>query len=239
MTEPTTVMRGAGTRQSVDPGDRLKPVTGSRRAGLRGERAEVVDGRAEQRVAQVEQARPERGAVGRSCRGARRRRGPRAPARAPRARGRRRRRGSGRRGRRRDRGSGATRRALRRPGPPYQERPSARSGSSSSRYRESGALEARKRRLDAVGRVPERRLACTRGRGHGLAAVPALEQAAERERRRLARAQLLRQAARRPIGGRVLADHLAPAGLRRCHRHQTAHTSITTGRIIGRRRVRE
>ena len=90
--------------------------------------------------------------------------------------------------------------------------------------------------LDAVGRTAQRRLAPPCGRRLGVAARPALEQAAEREPRRLARADLRDETLRgRPLG-RMLLEHIRP---RReipeplCHQ-----TSTRTGRIIGRRPVR-
>jgi hypothetical protein len=91
-------------------------------------------------------------------------------------------------------------------------------------------LEPRQRGLDPLGGTPERRRAPSRRRRLRVAASPALEQAAERERRDLAGAQLRDQ----PTGGRLLGgalvEQLGPAG--------QPQTSISTGRIIGRRRVR-
>ena len=97
------------------------------------------------------------------------------------------------------------------------------------------ALQPRERGLDPVGRTPQRRLPPTRGRRLGLAARPPLEQPAERERRHLDREQLLNELLRGPLLGGVLDDHVRPLRPRpkRCRQ-----TSTTTGRIIGRRRVR-
>src|SRR5262245_46011111 len=96
-------------------------------------------------------------------------------------------------------------------------------------------IEARQRRLRAVGRVSERRLAAAGCGRVGISAGPALEQAAEGERCGLAGAQLAHEpTCGRPLAGMVLED-VRPAGLSGA---QGAHTSTTTGRIMGRRWVR-
>ena len=78
--------------------------------------------------------------------------------------------------------------------------------------------------------------AAARRRRRRVAAGPALEQPAERERGDLARAQLRGSGARRVsiVGGVVQRARLPSPGSAR----ERAHTSTTTGRIIGRRPVR-
>src|SRR5262249_34740476 len=95
-------------------------------------------------------------------------------------------------------------------------------------------LEPGQRGLDAVGGPPKGGLPAPRRARVGIAARPPLEQAAERERRDLDREQLADEAVGRYALDRVLVDHGSPFRLRRERRH----TSTTTGRIIGRRRVR-
>ena len=94
-------------------------------------------------------------------------------------------------------------------------------------------LEPGERRLDPLGRAAQRRLALAGGRRLRVAARPALEQAAEGERRDLAGPQLRDQ----PLRGRGLGcaflEHVGPRRL-----IPDAQTSTSTGRIIGRRPVR-
>ena len=94
-------------------------------------------------------------------------------------------------------------------------------------------VEARDRGLRAVGGPAERCLAPPGRAGIGFTARPALEQPAEGERRDLAGAELRDQVADGCVVDAVLGQRLAPVRGRR--RHQT---SMTTGRIIGRRLVR-
>ena len=66
----------------------------------------------------------------------------------------------------------------------------------------------------------------------GVATRPTLEQAAERERGHLARGELGDQPPRGRLLGRVVREDARPAV------EYSTHTSTTTGRIIGLRRVR-
>ena len=75
------------------------------------------------------------------------------------------------------------------------------------------ALQPGERSLDAVGRAPQRRLALARGRGLRLATRPALEQPTERERASLAGAELPDQPPPGLLHGRVVLEHVGPAGL--------------------------
>ena len=96
-------------------------------------------------------------------------------------------------------------------------------------------LEPGERRLDAVGGAAERRLA-TAGRARvGVAPRPPLEQPAERERRDLDAPAAARSA------GAPSRSSTACSSITAAHSGReasVAHTSTTTGRIIGRRRVR-
>ena len=95
-------------------------------------------------------------------------------------------------------------------------------------------LEAGECRLDTVGRMAERCLPAAGRARLGFTPRPPLEQAAEGERRDLEGEQLRDQLARGLVLDRMLGDDRGPLGLR-----DGAHqTSTTTGRIIGRRRVR-
>src|SRR5207247_9476695 len=124
-------------------------------------------------------------------------------------------------------------------------------------------LEPGEGRLGAVRRVPERRLAAAGRPRLRLAAGPALEQAAERERRRLACAELADEPLGRRVLHGVLHQDLRPAGLvadpahpfapdaaaeHDCARRGatsrtcpgrlaglTAQPATTTGRTVGRR----
>src|SRR5439155_25299157 len=82
-------------------------------------------------------------------------------------------------------------------------------------------LEAAQRCFDALGRPAQGRLPSTGGRGLRVAAGPAFEQAAERERRDLTRAQLRDQPARSRRLRRALVEELRPGG--------AGHTSTRTG----------
>ena len=74
-------------------------------------------------------------------------------------------------------------------------------------------LETGQGGLGAVGCVPQRRVARTRGGGPGVAAPPALEQPAVGERRRLARPELSHEpSGRGPLRSMVLED-VGPAWL--------------------------
>src|SRR5215212_2056130 len=96
------------------------------------------------------------------------------------------------------------------------------------------AFESAERRLDAVCRTSQRRLASP-GRGRfWLTAGPALEETAKRKRAGLAGAKLPDEPPGGLLLGRVVLEHVGPAGLV-C---ADSHTSTTTGRIIGRRPVR-
>jgi hypothetical protein len=93
-------------------------------------------------------------------------------------------------------------------------------------------VEAGDRGLGAVGGAPERGLAPSRRARLGVPSRPALEQAAEGECRDFAGVQLDDQVPDRGVVDAVLGERLAPVG------PPDAQTSITTGRIIGRRLVR-
>src|SRR5262245_60844767 len=213
--DPTTTMRGATAR-------RLRAF------GLRGECAEVVDRRREQRVAEVEQPGPERRAVGRGVEA----------------------RGDGEAFERAEhdrelevRGGDPVRARVHTGAvedrAPFDELPRSRPEVPRPPLRplrlqldevaRERLLEARQRRLDAVCGAPEGRLALARGRRLRLSPPPALEQAAERERGHLAGAELGDEARGRLLARGVAFDHGVPAH---------GQTSITTGRTIGRRRVR-
>ena len=69
--------------------------------------------------------------------------------------------------------------------------------------------------LDAVGGMPERCLAATGGGRLRLSPAPALEQAAEGERRRLAGAQLHDQPPRGQLAGRVADEDVRPGACSR------------------------
>jgi len=73
-------------------------------------------------------------------------------------------------------------------------------------------LEAREGGLDPVRGSPQRRFARTGGRGDGVSPPPALEQPAERERRRLARTQLSDEAPSSELGCSVAFDDRGPTG---------------------------
>jgi hypothetical protein len=74
-------------------------------------------------------------------------------------------------------------------------------------------VEPRQRGLRAIGRMPQRRVTRARRRGIGISARPALQQAAEGERRSFAGAELAHEPARcRPLRG-VTFQHVCPAGL--------------------------
>ena len=178
LTEPTTVIRGARSTCPCEPLDgkrRLTPSLSSRRRRTRLEgrhaasarRSSTVD--AEQRVAQVEQARPERRAVGRAVEPRRVGEPLAAPARAPRARDRRRQLGSGTHARRRDRAPGATRRA--------RPRRARRTTSGPRR------APARARAGSARAAPPGRRAPSRRGRRRAGAPPRALRRSRHRPRR--------------------------------------------------------
>lgn len=161
---------------------------------LRSERAKVVDRRGEERVVKIEETRPERRAVGWSVEP----NGVGEPLKRP------------------DHhcklevrrgdpvGAGVNTRTKKHR-PPFDELsrarpavPRAALGAIGLELMEIGpqrAFEARKRRLDAIGGVPERRPTRACGRRHGITTIPALEQAAEGDRRSLARLQLRHHAA--------------------------------------------
>src|SRR5918912_1889785 len=88
-------------------------------------------------------------------------------------------------------------------------------------------LEPGQRRLGPVGRMPERRLPPPRRRGLRLAARPPLEQPAERERRRLARAELADEPPRGRVLGREFLEHVRPAGLVESKGHGASRISFT------------
>ena len=190
---------------------------------LRGERAEVVDGRAEQRVVQVEQPAQSEDRSGAPA-SERRPRGPGARARARRARGRRRRRGSGRRPHPPARASGATRRARRRPA----RRTTTPLGAVGLELEQVRGERASRPASAVSTRSAAWRKAASRAPGvdgHGIAPPPAFEQPAERDRRRLAGPELpdepsARGRRRRP----ALASRTSAGGHRLGLR-----TSITTG----------
>src|SRR5215208_1584710 len=91
-------------------------------------------------------------------------------------------------------------------------------------------LEPGQGRLGPLGRPPERRLTAPDRRRLGLSPPPPLEQPAERERRNLAGRELGDQPCRGVLVGGVLRQNVRPAGVRT----NSAHTSTMTGRIIGR-----
>ena len=74
-------------------------------------------------------------------------------------------------------------------------------------------LETRERGLDTVGGMSKRSLAPARRGRERVAARPALEQAAEGERRGLARSELADQPPRGDPLRRVILQHVGPAGL--------------------------
>ena len=80
---------------------------------------------------------------------------------------------------------------------------------------DSGRADGRapQRGLGAIGRMTQRCVACAGRRRIGVAARPALEQAAERECRGLARAELADEPARRHPLRRVILEDVGPAGL--------------------------
>ena len=73
-------------------------------------------------------------------------------------------------------------------------------------------LEPGKGGLDPVGGMAERRASRAGRRRHRVPAPPALEQPAERDRGRLARAELADEPQRRTRRRRVRRDHVCPAG---------------------------
>jgi len=74
-------------------------------------------------------------------------------------------------------------------------------------------VEPRERGLDAIGRMTERSVTRPCRRRIGIPARPALQQATERERRGLARAELADEPSRRcPLCG-VVFQHVGPTGL--------------------------
>ena len=95
--------------------------------------------------------------------------------------------------------------------------------------------------LGPVGRVAQRRFARTGGRRVGVAAGPALEQPAERERRRLARTELADEPARRRPLGRVVFEDVGPTGLSGSERRHVRPLPLPEGSSacggFGRRRV--
>src|SRR5262249_23720879 len=95
-------------------------------------------------------------------------------------------------------------------------------------------LQPGKRGLRPVGRAPERCLPLAGRARIRVAARPALEQPAERERGHLAGAELGDQPARGLLASRALGKDVGPVAGGR----DGAHTSTTIGRIIGRRPVR-
>ena len=162
------------------------------------------------------------------------RRALRARARRLRARGRRPRRGALRRGRRLVRGQAPSRRARRHSARRTTIDP-RRVGLELDEVAAERQLETGQGCLDAIGRTAQRGLTVAGRRRIGLAARPALEQPAEREGRDFERDELGDQA---PPGDAVtgmLGDQDRPVRTRLRGRRQT---STTTGRIIGRRRVR-
>ena len=189
-------------RRRRDPGDAVSSAASAGHAATRrvggdcrrpsasgGERAQVLRGAAQEVLAQVEEARPRApSGAGRRPTGPPRR-GPRARGRRPRARGRRARRAPPRRPRRRGGAPAPTRRTRRRRARRTRTRPRprrapARAGSARA------APRGRQRGLDALGGAAERGLPLPRRARVGVAAGPALEQPAERERRGLAGAEL-------------------------------------------------
>ena len=80
--------------------------------------------------------------------------------------------------------------------------------------------------------MAERGLALARSGRSSVTPGPPLEQAAERERRRLAGTELCDEARAGRVLGSMIRKHVGPASFAEC-----AHTSTTTGRIIGRRPV--
>ena len=95
-------------------------------------------------------------------------------------------------------------------------------------------LEPRQRGLDPVGGPAKSCLAPARRARVGVAPRPPFEEPAEREGGDLDREQLSDETARGRVLDGMLVDHRGPFRPRRERRH----TSTTTGRIIGRRRVR-
>ena len=81
--------------------------------------------------------------------------------------------------------------------------------------------------------TPKSRLPLSRGRGLRISFRPLLEEAAERERGDLGCAQLRDEPPRRLPLGCTVGDHVRPGW-----NGPDAHTSTSTGRIIGRRLVR-
>src|SRR5213592_4348645 len=76
-----------------------------------------------------------------------------------------------------------------------------------------GMIEPRERGLGAIGRVSKSCITRTGRRRIGIATRPAFEQAAERERRGFARAELTDEAARGYPLRRVVLEDVRPAGL--------------------------
>jgi len=74
-------------------------------------------------------------------------------------------------------------------------------------------VEPGERSLGAIGRVSQRRVTCTGRRRIGIAARPAFEQPAERERCGFARAELTDEPPCRGPFRRVVLEDVGPAGL--------------------------
>ena len=173
----------------------LRP-TRLRTERLRREGAKVVHGRAQERVAKVEEARPERGAIGNRVHA---RRGRKPLERA-----------NEHRELEVDGGHAMRARANSRPiehrtpfdelggtGTSVPRAPLGELGLELEEVPRQGLLQPRDGRLHTVCCMPQRRLPSARGRGLGVSPPPPLEQPAERERRGLARAQLIDRGGRR------------------------------------------